>query len=125
MAELICTADVITAESAEAGDAEIRGYIDCLGRIWDTSDHAVWDLREVLAQMQDRWVEGSGGPCPDWLTFESQNDDHLLTPMSWSAWSHMGQAEVIGMTVSVHRPRNITDASWLRICRLLGWRYRC
>jgi len=124
MAELFCTADVITADSAEHGDAAERGYVDCLGRLWDNSDHASWDLREVIAQMGGRWVEGSGGRCPDWLTFESQNDDHLRSSDSWSAWRWMGEDDVIGMTVSVHRPRNITDASWIRICRLLGWRYR-
>ena len=123
MAELFCTADVMTAESVEHGDAEIRGYVDCLGRFWDTSDHATWDLREVLAQMAGRRPEGSGGRCPDWLTFDGQNDDHLLRPDSWSAWASMGRDDVIGMTVSVHRPRDITDASWLRICRLLGWQY--
>jgi hypothetical protein len=124
MAELLCTADVITVDSAEYGDVAERGYVDCLGRLWDDSDHAVWDLREVLAQMAGRRPEGSGGRCPDWLTFEGQNDDHLLRADSWSAWRFMGQDDVIGMTVSVHRPRDITDASWLRICRMLGWQYR-
>ena len=124
MAELYCTVDVMTADSAEHGDAEIRGYVDCLGRVWDDSDQAAWDLREVLAQVEGRRAEGSGGRCPDWLTFESQNDDHLLRQGSWSAWSWMGKDDVIGMTVIVHRPRDITEASWLRICRLLGWQYR-
>jgi hypothetical protein len=124
MVELYCTADVITAESAEHGDAAERGYVDCLGRLWDDSDQASWDLREVLAQMEGRRPEGSGGCCPDWLSFESLSDDHLIRPDSWTAWRHMGKDDVIGMTVSVHRPRDITDSSWLRICRMLGWRYR-
>ena len=124
MAELFCTADVMTAESAEQCDAAWWGYVDCMGAFWDTPDHACWDLREVLAQMAGRRPEGSGGRCPDWLTFESRNDDHLLRPDNWSAWSSMGHADVIGMTVSVHRPRDITDASWIRICRMLGWQYR-
>lgn len=124
MAELLCTVDVFTAESVEYGDAAERGYVDCLGRLWDDSDHAYWDLREVLAQMGGRRPEGSGGRCPDWLTFEGQSDDHLIRPDSWSAWRFMGQEDVIGVTVSVHRPRDITDSSWLRICRMLGWKYR-
>jgi hypothetical protein len=124
MAELYCTAEVMTVESAETGEAELRGYVDCLGRMWDDSDQASWDLREVLAQVGGRRAEGSGGRCPDWLSFEGQSDDHLIRPDSWSIWSWMGHDSTIGMTVNVHRPRDITDASWLRICRLLGWQYR-
>ena len=68
MAELYCTAEVVTVESAEAGDAELRGYVDCLGRMCDDSDQAAWDLREVLAQVCGRRADGSGGPCPGAVT---------------------------------------------------------
>jgi hypothetical protein len=28
----------------------------------------------------------------------------------------------LGVTAAVHRPDWITDSSWIRVCRLLGWR---
>ena len=122
------TADVITAESAEAGDAEVRGYIDSLGR-WDDHwerygtypDDCGWQLSTLIEDLSGRVWEGNGGKLPDWITTESTSDDLLTRRGDWSVWEPLASVDgSLGMTVSVHRPDWITDASWRRVLRLIG-----
>ena len=124
MAEFFLTIDIMTEESCQSGETDRSGYVDCLGRLWDDSDQAPWDLREVIAQTKGRRSEGSGGMLPDWVTFDSVSDDHLVSADSWSVWRFMGVPDTVSVSVSVHRPRNLSDASWARVLRLLGWQYR-
>jgi hypothetical protein len=124
MAEFFLTIGIMTVASCQSGETDRSGYVDCLGRVWDTSDQAPWDLSEVIAQCKGRIPEGSGGMLPDWITFESLSDDWLIPADSWSVWRFMGMPETVAVTVAVHRPRELTDASWGRVLRLLGWQYR-
>ena len=122
------TADVITAESAEAGDAEVRGYIDSLGR-WDDHferfgtypDNCGWQLSTLIDDLSGRRWEGDGDTLPSWITTESLNDDLLTREGDWTVWEPLASVDdALGMTVSIHRPAWITDASWRRVLRLLG-----
>ena len=124
------TAEVFTEESAENGDCEIRGYIDHLGR-WDDHyerfgtypDDCGWQLSTLVEDLSHRRWEGNCWPCnlPDWITTESTSDDLLTREGDWSVWEPLASVEgALGMSVSIHRPDWITDASWRRALRLLG-----
>lgn len=125
------TAEVVTVESAELGDAELRGYIDSLGR-WD--DHwerfgtypadCGWQLSTLLEDLGGRRWEADCWPCslPSWITTDSTSDDLLTRPGDWSVWEPLASVDgALSMSVTVHRPDWVTDASWGRVCRLLGW----
>ena len=123
-------AEVITAESAEAGDAEVRGYIDSLGR-WDDHwerfgtypDDCGWQLSTLIEDLSGRVWEGNVYPCdlPDWISTESTSDDFLTREGDWSVWEPLASVDgALAMNVSVHRPDWITDASWRRVLRLIG-----
>tara|TARA_B100001093_G_scaffold519892_1_gene611229 strand:+ start:5385 stop:5807 length:423 start_codon:yes stop_codon:yes gene_type:complete len=122
------TADVITVESAEAGDAEVRGYIDSLGR-WDdyferfgtVADEDGWQLSTLIEDLSGRRWEGDGASLPRWITTESLNDDLLTRKGDWTVWEPLASVDdALCMMVSIHRPDWITDASWRRVLRLLG-----
>ena len=124
------TADVITAESAEAGDYELSGYIDSLGR-WDDHyerfgtypDDCGWQLSTLIEDLSNRRWESNCWPddLPNWITTESLNDDLLTRKGDWSVWEPLASVDdALSMTVSIHRPGWITDASWRRVLRLLG-----
>ena len=122
------TAEVVTVESAEAGDAEIRGYIDSLGR-WDDHferfgtypDECGWQLSTLIEELSHRRWEGDGASLPRWITTDSLNDDFLTRKDDWTVWEPLASVDnALYMTVSIHRPDWITDASWRRVLRLLG-----
>ncbi len=121
------TADVITAESCEAGDAAERGWLTSWGCLSDEYADSCWDLRD-LADLFGNYYrpEGDGSTLPRWLTFEASNDDLISPCDGWrflaDEYGPEGDEEAIGGTISVHRPDWITDGSWARVCRLLGWR---
>lgn len=113
------TAEVITGASCEQGDAEQRGYIDWCGRWCDEPD--LWDLRQLLDTLPDPWgyPEGDGSDLPRWLTIDP-GMDWWQQPLCAELAADL--PDTIGVSFSVHRPRDISDASWCRVCRLLGWR---
>ena len=119
------TAEVITAESCEQGDAEQRGYIDWTGCWCDDPD--LWDLRKLADTLPSGYVEGSGGPVPDWITIEP-GSGWWLDPFCRDLAD--GLPDALAVSFSVHRPApwrgqpDISDASWLRVIRALGWRWR-
>ena len=122
-----CTYEVVTAESVTEGDASDRGYLDWRGNAVDEARDSHGDLQD-LARLSCYRFEADGGPVPSWVTCEALNDD-LIKPQG--AWAFLETAqhcsagdEVWGGSISIHRPDWITDASWLRVLRLLGWSYR-
>lgn len=118
------TAEAITAESCEAGDAAERGWLTSWGCLSDEYGDSCWDLRD-LADLLGRGYrpEGDGAAVPRWLTFEASSDDVISPCDGWSFLEDLeGDEEAIGGSISVHRPDWISDGSWLRVCRLLGWR---
>lgn len=117
-----CTAELVTAESCEAGDVAERGYVDCWGQLWDDYSDSSWDLRDLLDTLQGRSACGDGSNLPSWVTFDSSTDD-LCCPQE--GWRFLLQdSDAIHGQISVHRPAWISDASWLRVLALLGWRPR-
>jgi len=113
------TYETVTAESAEAGDFAEAGYLDWLGCPVDEYSDSCWDLRDLTDKLAGCYAEGSGGPVPSWIVLDPQSD-FWLSPF----WRDLAGEDALGVTASVHRPGWITDASWLRVCRLLGWRWR-
>ena len=111
------TAEVVTAESCENGDAEQRGYIDSLGNWQDEQD--CWDLRTLLDRLPSGRWEGDGSSVPRWITLECDSDG-WLNPLWQDVSADIG--DVLSVGFSVHQPPQLSDASWLRVCKILGWK---
>ena len=122
-----CTYEVVTVASAVAGDFSDLGYLDWQGNAVDEARDSHWDLQD-LSRLSGYRFEGDGGKVPSWVTCEALMDD-LIEPQG--VWSFLAAAqqrteddEVWGGCISIHRPAWCTDASWLRVLRLLGWSSR-
>ncbi len=118
------TAELFTAEASEDGDAAERGWLTSYGDIADEYFDSSWDLRDIADLLGAGYrPESSGGDVPSWLTFEATSDDLLWPGDGWAFLSESRDGdEPIGGSITVHRPGWISDGSWLRFCRLLGWR---
>lgn len=118
------TFDLITAESCEQGDHAACGYLDWLGDAVDNSWDSHWDLQDVL-RLKGYRLEGDGSTVPRWLSADADMSDliHCARPWGFLADGPDGE-DVIGGTISIHRPDWITDSSWLRVCKMLGWSAR-
>lgn len=113
------TYETVTAESAELGDFAESGYLDWQGSPVDQYSDSVWDLRDLTDRLAGCHAEGSGGRVPSWITLDP-GSDFWLSPF----WRDLAGEDALGVTASVHRPDWITDASWVRVCRMLGWSWR-
>lgn len=115
------TYETVTEESAQQGDAEDRGYLDWQGCPVDTYYESVWDLRDLTDKLSGCLAEGDGASVPRWITVDPQSGWWLS-----AFWRGIAADpdQTLGVSASVHRPDWITDASWLRVCRILGWRSR-
>ena len=124
------TATLLTDASASSGDYAVHGYIDSHG-MWDCHfsrfgtypDNCGWKLSTIYEDLKHRRWEGNVYMCdlPDWISTESLNDDLLTREGDWSVWEPLASVtDALSMTVSIHRPGWITDASWRRVLRLLG-----
>ena len=111
------TYDVITEESAQQGDTAENGWLDWRGYPVDAYDQSCWDLRDLLENLQGYRAEGTGEAVPRWICIDSESDFFLS-----AFWRRFAGDDAIGASVHVHRPDWITNASWLRVCRILGWR---
>jgi len=118
------TYETFTAESCDAGDCSDRGWLDWLGSPVDQPVDSHWDLQD-LCRLQGYRFEGDGARVPRWLTCEADMSDliHCARPWGFLAYAPDGE-DVLSGSISIHRPDWITDASWLRVCCLLGWRSR-
>ena len=118
------TFDVITAESCEQGDHAECGYLSWLGDKVDNSWDSHWDLRDIM-RLKDYQLEGDGSNVPRWITANSDMSDVMHCARPWSFLADSGEeGDVLGGSISIHRPDWITDASWVRVCKLLGWKQR-
>lgn len=115
------TYETITAESCEQGDAAEHGWLDWLGDAVDNAWESHWDLQDLARLTGYRW-EGDGGDVPRWITCDAGMSDLIHNARPWGFMADCSDGEVIGGSISIHRPDWITDASWLRVCRLLGYR---
>ena len=111
------TFEVFTDESVADGDAAQRGWLDSSGCPVDEYHESVWTFRELLEHLGGHRPEGDGDRVPCWVTVDPGSDFWLS-----SFWRDLAGEDALGAQASVHRPDWITDASWLRVCRALGWR---
>ena len=115
------TYEVMTDDSVSVGDAADRGWLDWLGDAVDNASDSHWDLQD-LARLKGYHFEGDGGRVPSWITCDADMSDLIHNARPWGFLADCSDGEVIGGSISIHRPDWITDASWLRVCRLLGWK---
>jgi hypothetical protein len=115
------TYETVSVESAEQGDYAEIGYLDWQGCPVDNYYDSEWDFRDLVDKLSGHLAEGDGARVPRWVTVDPQSD-FWLSPF----WRDIASDpnETLGVSASVHRPDWITDASWLRVCRVLGWRQR-
>lgn len=114
------TYETITEESAEHGDAHSLGYIDSWGAPVDEPWASEWDFRDLVDRFGcNSEAYGDGAPVPRWVTVTPGSDFWLD---SW--WRDLAGDDAIAVSCSIHRPDWVTEASWLRVCRMLGWRWR-
>ena len=111
------TYETVTAESAEAGDFADHGWLSWNGCPVDNYSDSCWDFRDLLDKLAGCWAEGDGAALPRWVTLDPQSD-FWLSPF----WRDLAGEDALGVTAAVHRPDWITDSSWRRVCRALGWR---
>jgi len=111
------TYETVTAESAEHGDAAERGWLDWRGCPCDEYHESCWDFRDLTDRLAGCYAEGDGATVPSWITLDPQSD-FWLSPF----WRDLAGEDALSVTASVHRPDWITDSSWIRVCRMLGWR---
>ena len=116
------TYETVTAESAERGDCADYGWLDWSGCPTDNSYGSVWDLRDLRSKLAGYYAEGDGDRIPRRVTVDP-GTDFWLSPF-WRDLADLAGEDALGVTASVLRPDWITDASWLRVCRMLGWRWR-
>ncbi len=112
------TYETATEESAEAGDWEDTGWLDWQFNPVDEYHESNWDFRDLLDKLSGHYAEGDGDTVPRWITIYPESDI-WLDPK----WRDLGE-DLLSASASIHRPGWITDASWLRVCRLMGWRQR-
>ena len=116
------TFETITEDSVQAGDAADRGWLEWTGSATDLGIYSHWDLQDLM-RLKGYRFEGDGGKVPGWITCDADQTDVIQQSGVWSFLdSRWLDSEVIGGSISIHRPDWITDASWLRVCRLLGWK---
>ena len=123
-----CTYAVVTKQSCSDGDTADIGWLDWQGNPVDNARDSHWDLQD-LSRLSCYRFEGDGGPLPDWVTCESLIDDLIHPTGAWSFLKQAQQAtddsdEVWSGSIWIHRPDWITDASWKRTLKLLGWSSR-
>lgn len=110
------TYTTVTEESAEQGDYAESGWLSWNGRPCDDYADSAWDLRDLLDRLAGCCVEGDGAAVPRWVTLDPESG-FWFSPF----WREIAGDDALGVSASVHRPDWITDSSWLRVCRLLGW----
>ena len=109
----------ITEESAQCGDIADHGYLDWRGYPVDDYADSQWDLRDLIDRLSGCYVEGDGADVPSFISVDPESDFWLS-----SFWTDIAGDDAIGVTAYVHRPSWITDSSWVRVARVLGWRHR-
>ena len=113
------TAELVTEDSCLNGDAEKRGFLDESGQLTNKKDNYTFSLRELCEQGLHYfyWERSSD----TWITCYYNASDMFSEPEN--IWSFMADdsvdSDVLSGSISVHRPDNITDASWERVIKHL------
>ena len=113
------TAELVTEDSCLHGDAEKRGFLDESGQLTSKKDNYTFSLRELCEEGLHYfyWERSSD----TWITCYYNASDMFSEPEN--IWSFMADdsvdSDVLSGSISVHRPENITDASWERVIKHL------
>jgi len=116
------TYSIYTDDSVESGDTAAQGYCDTSGCDTEREDWS-WTLADLL-QFKGYYFEGDGDRIPRWISCDASMTDLFTRPGGF--WHDLleGEPSACSAEVSIHRPGWITDGSWIRACRLLGWTSR-
>jgi hypothetical protein len=116
------TYSIYSEESVESGDVAAQGYCDTSGCDVEREDWS-WALADLL-QFKGYRFEGDGARIPSWISCDASMTDLFGQPSGF--WRDLleDESDVCSAEVSIHRPDWITNASWIRVCRLLGWTNR-
>ena len=112
------TAELVTEDSCFHGDAEKKGFLYESGQLTDKRNNYTFSLRELCEEGLHYlcWED-----CGDWVTTTYNASEMFSKPEN--IWSFMVDdsvdSEVLSGSISVHRPDNITDASWDRVVKHL------
>ena len=113
------TAELVTEDSCLHGDAEKRGFLDESGQLTSKKANYTFSLRELCEEGLHYfyWERSSD----TWITCYYNASDMFSEPEN--IWSFMADdsvdSDVLSGSISVHRPENITDASWERVVKHL------
>ena len=113
------TAELVTEDSCLHGDAEKRGFLDESGQLTSKKDNYTFSLRELCEEGLHYfyWERSSD----TWITCYYNASDMFSEPEN--IWSFMADdsvdSDVLSGSISVHRPDDITDASWERVVKHL------
>ena len=113
------TAELVTEDSCLHGDAEKRGFLDESGQLTSKKDNYTFSLRELCEEGLHYfyWERSSD----TWITCYYNASDMFSEPEN--IWSFMADdsvdSDVLSGSISVHRPENISDASWERVIKHL------
>ena len=113
------TAELVTEDSCVHGDAEKKGFLDESGQLTNKKDNYTFSLRELCEEGLHYfyWERSSD----TWITCYYYASDMFSEPEN--IWSFMADdsvdSDVLSGSISVHRPDNITDASWERVVKHL------
>ena len=113
------TAELVTEDSCVHGDAEKKGFLDESGQLTNKKDNYTFSLRELCKEgLHYLYWERSSDT---WITCYYNASDMFSEPEN--IWSFMADdsvdSDVLSGSISVHRPDNITDASWERVVKHL------
>ena len=112
-------AELVTENSCFHGDAEKRGFLDESGQLTDKRDNYTFSLRELCEEgLHYLYWERSSDT---WITCYYNASEMFSKPEN--IWSFMDDdsvdSDVLSGSISVHRPANISDASWERVIKHL------
>ena len=112
------TADLVTEDSCFHGDWEKAGFLDESGQLTNKKDNytfSLTELRDLLEQCL-YWERSSD----TWITATKEMCNEFNTPSG--LWSFLDDdsvdSDILSGQISIHRPEEITDASWERVLKL-------
>ena len=118
------TFDCVSGLSAECDCHQSCGWLDWQGNPVDDYVDSCWDFQDLRDHLAGCHPEGDGGRIPQFVSFNPGTDWWFFQAEDGIRDSVSDPDDLLGVTAYVHRPGWITDASWLRVLRFLGWRQR-
>lgn len=115
------TYDTISTLSAECGSTQSCGWLNWQCTPVDGYIESQWDLQDIKEKLQGH-IEGDGAKVPSFVSIDPGSEWWLDTTWSDIKRFATDPDDLIGLTLYLHRPGWITDSSWLRVLRMLGWR---